>query len=77
MHLDSYNCVSCQLNLEETVTLLFLECTFAKNCWNLFNIVFSATSTFPEALPQIRSQTKSVLHNFGYPPLLGYLDGKE
>jgi glucose-6-phosphate-specific signal transduction histidine kinase len=59
MHLDSYNCVMCQLNLEETVTHLFLECSFAKNCWNLFNIVFGANSSFPEALPQIRSQINS------------------
>jgi hypothetical protein len=56
MHLDSYNCVP---NLEETVTHFFLECPFAKNCWNLFNIVFGANSSFPEALPQIRSQINS------------------
>jgi hypothetical protein len=59
MHLDSYKSVLCQLNLEEAVTHLFLECPFAKNSWNLFNIVFGANSSFPEVLPQIRSQINS------------------
>lgn len=59
MHLNSYNCVLSQLDLEETVTHLFLECPFVKNCCNLFNVVFGVNASFPEALPQIRSQNNS------------------
>lgn len=32
MHLDSFSCVLCQLNVEETVTHLFLDCSFARSC---------------------------------------------
>jgi hypothetical protein len=49
----------CQLSLEETMQHLFLECPFAKSCWNMFNITFSQDSGFPEALLQIRAQVHS------------------
>jgi hypothetical protein len=38
MHLDSYNCVLCNLSEEETVDHLFMYCPFARDCWDLLNI---------------------------------------
>uniref|UniRef100_A0A0A9D6Q3 Reverse transcriptase zinc-binding domain-containing protein n=1 Tax=Arundo donax TaxID=35708 RepID=A0A0A9D6Q3_ARUDO len=34
LHLQSYNCVCCQLNAEETLRHLFFECHFAQSCWD-------------------------------------------
>lgn len=34
MHLDSYNCVLCSENVEETLSHLCWDCTFALSCWN-------------------------------------------
>nr|TKW31918.1 hypothetical protein SEVIR_2G137700v2 [Setaria viridis] len=31
---DNYNCVLCNLNLEETTYHLFYECPFSSRCWN-------------------------------------------
>lgn len=38
MHLDSYTYVHYSSNIEETLEHLFLECTFARACWNLLDI---------------------------------------
>jgi 5-methylcytosine-specific restriction endonuclease McrA len=38
MHLDSYNCVLCNLSEEETVDHLFMYCPFARDRWDLLNI---------------------------------------
>jgi hypothetical protein len=38
MHLDSYNCVLCNLLEEETVEHLCLFCPFARDCGELLNI---------------------------------------
>jgi len=32
--LPSYNCVLCNLNIEETLHHLFFDCPFAMSCWN-------------------------------------------
>jgi hypothetical protein len=37
MALDSYNCVLCHLNVQESLHHLFLECPFAMSCWNLID----------------------------------------
>jgi hypothetical protein len=34
MQVQSYNCELCQLATEETLNHLFLECPFARSCWN-------------------------------------------
>jgi hypothetical protein len=36
--LPSYDCVLCQLQLEETLEHLFLHCPFAISCWNLLHL---------------------------------------
>lgn len=38
MHLESYNCVLCLQNTEETCQHLFLRCPFANQCWQLIHI---------------------------------------
>lgn len=38
MHLQSYLCVLCNENVEETVEHLFLHCAFASSCWNLIGL---------------------------------------
>lgn len=51
---ESYNCVLCQSQPEETVQHWFFSCPFAKECGSLLNIDFQVDSTFPKALLQIR-----------------------
>jgi hypothetical protein len=31
--LQSYSCVLCGVNVEETLEHIFLHCSFARNCW--------------------------------------------
>jgi hypothetical protein len=38
MELQSYNCVLCHLNVEESLQHLFLDCPFAIACWNLLGL---------------------------------------
>ena len=38
MELQSYNCVLCHLNIEESLHHLFLDCPFAMCCWNLLGL---------------------------------------
>ena len=59
MHLQSYNCVMCNLMVEETSVHLFLECPFATNCWNFLGITFQSNLNLPDAVIQIRSQTNT------------------
>jgi len=59
MYLYSYNCVLCQLNVEESVTHLFLDCPFARSCWSCFNIFLNQDSQFPEAILEVKSQVSS------------------
>lgn len=42
MHLDSYNYILYQLSTEETCQHLFIDCTFAKDCWHLLGITFQS-----------------------------------
>lgn len=59
MQLDSYNCVMCSLNVEETSAHLFLECPFAKECWNSIGITFQDNILATEAVLQIRAQSSN------------------
>lgn len=38
MALESYNCVLCQMNVEESLLHLFLQCLFALSCWNMIGL---------------------------------------
>jgi hypothetical protein len=44
--LPSYDCVLCQLQLEETLEHLLLCCPFASNCWNLLQLTIPAGEPF-------------------------------
>jgi len=48
MHLQSYNCVLCLQNSEETTSHLFLHCAYARQCWQLLNMAIPPNSDFPE-----------------------------
>jgi len=38
MHLTSYTCAICNLDVEETMYHLFFECPFSQACWNLVGV---------------------------------------
>jgi hypothetical protein len=44
--LPSYDCVLCQLHLDETLEHLFLCCPFAISCWNLLHLVVTGSDPF-------------------------------
>lgn len=59
MQLGSYNCVLCNLSTEETSTHLFMNCLFAKDCWNSIGISFQDGIIAAEAVIAIRSQSNN------------------
>jgi len=59
MHLDSYNCVLCNHLVEESVEHLFVECPFAKMCWDIISIDIPLGSSFPEHTAQLKIQLNS------------------
>lgn len=50
MHLESYNCVLCLQNVEETCQHLFLLCPFAQQCWNFIQVVVPFNEDFQEVI---------------------------
>jgi len=46
----------CNLLVEETSVHLFLDCPFAKNCWNSLGFNFQNNLSLPDAVTQIRLQ---------------------
>ena len=78
MALESYNCVFCQQNIEETNDHVFLNCQFAKICWSLIGITIQSGSDILEALMQVRDQTHPNFFSDGcYFDVLGFLDCQE
>ena len=59
MVLDSYNCVLCNENVEETVEHLFLHCNFATQCWNFLNLDIPSNSDFPDIVVHFKSTLQS------------------
>ena len=55
MHLLSYNCACCTLDVEETLSHLFLTCHFAQVCWIKLNVIFVETDPFL-AFEEIKTQ---------------------
>lgn len=43
MVLDDYNCVLCQLHIEEDVKHIFFDCPFSKECWALLGIFWDTS----------------------------------
>ena len=55
MHLPSYNCECCSMNIEESLSHLFLSCPFAQSCWIKLNIVLVEIDPYL-ALEKIQEQ---------------------
>lgn len=61
MHLESYNCVLCAANLEETVEHLFFECSFSPWCWRFLDISWDLSVPIFERLMASRQAFGTVL----------------
>ena len=59
MALDSYDCVLCNENVEETVEHLFLHCSFANQCWHFLNLDIPDNSNVLEAVVHLRNILQS------------------
>lgn len=46
MNLEYYTCENCILQKDETLSHLFLRCTFAKRCWTSIGIMSPLTTFF-------------------------------
>ena len=55
MHMPSYDCACCTLDVEETLSHLFLACPFAQVCWIKLNVIFVETDPFL-ALEEIKTR---------------------
>ena len=63
MTLQSYDCVLCNDASEECLDHLFLNCSFAKQCWEvILQVDIQQNSTFPSILPFIRDALQSEFH---------------
>lgn len=59
MALDSYHCALCNQLTEETAYHLFVDCAFAKMCWDIIGIDISSDTPFPELVSLMRVQLNS------------------
>lgn len=60
--LPSYSCVLCALDTEETVQHLFLQCEFARHCWQIIGVDIPSDADFPNAMTFL----KDFLHSQFY-----------
>ena len=58
-HLDSFNCVLCLQNTKETCQHLFLQCPFAKQCWEMIYVDIPLNETFPELSDYLKDRLHS------------------
>ena len=56
MELDNYNCVLCDLALEESLVHLFMACPFARSCWETLGLVIYQPSDPFGALVSFKNQ---------------------
>jgi len=59
MQLDSYNCDLCNSLVEESENHLFMDCPFARMCWDFIHIDIPQNSGFPELASQMKDQLNS------------------
>jgi hypothetical protein len=51
MPLESYSCVLCHLDVEESLNHLFFHCPFAMSCWNLQGLAHLIQADILDTLP--------------------------
>jgi hypothetical protein len=56
MHLESYDCVFCSLNVEEELQHMLFHCPFAMTCWYSLNIIVPNSESIEDILEGIRFQ---------------------
>ena len=56
MHLPSYYCVLCHLNVEEYLTHLFLHCPFSIACWWSLQVTMPNSTNIFQIMESIKSQ---------------------
>ena len=55
MPLLSYNCVLCDRGATETANNLFIQCPFAKECWDLLGLSVPFNYTLMQALESFKT----------------------
>jgi len=58
MELQSYNCVLCHLDAEESLHHLFMDCPFAMTCWNLLGLAHLIQGNMLDSIPLFKTQIK-------------------
>ena len=53
---ESYNCVLCHLDTEESLNHLFLECPFALSCWNMLGLAHLIQDNLIDSVFLFRTQ---------------------
>lgn len=61
MFLPSYDCVLCTMGIEETMDHLFLECSFARECWGLIGLTVISS---PDPLQRFESFRNQIANKF-------------
>ena len=56
MHPDSYNCALCNMLVEESTFHLFLDCSFARMCWDILNVDIPLNDDFPDLAVELKAQ---------------------
>jgi hypothetical protein len=59
MELNSYNCALCNALTEESSYHPFVDCSFARMCWDIIGVEITDGNHFPELTSMLRSQLNS------------------
>ena len=79
MDLDSYNCVLCNLDCEETSFHLFFECPFSRDCWSTIPINWNLNLSALDMILQAREDFGDAIFRkiYSHYCLLDNLDHKK
>jgi hypothetical protein len=58
MALESYNCVLCHLDVEESLHHLFFHCPFAQSCWNVLGLAHLVQDDILVTLPLFKDHIR-------------------
>lgn len=59
MDLNSYHCALCSFLAEENTQHLFLNCDFARMCWDVIGVDIPLMGSFPHVIPTLKYQINS------------------